>query len=364
MWVADMDFLPPEPVVQALVERAACGDYGYPDGVMSNSKDLIGLRNAIIERLEGLYHWQVEPQDLFFLPGVIPGINLACHAFAVPNGILVQPPVYPPIYQAARTTGALHQEAEIVRQPDGSYRIDWAAFESAFTAQTRLFILCNPHNPVGKVYRRDELEHMAEICLDKGVIIVADEIHSDLVYTGNHHIPIATLGTEIAKSTITLIAPSKTFNLAGLQCSVAIIQNDEIKKKFTQSRKGLVPWVNLFGLVAAEAAYREGQDWLEQVLIYLEVNRNALVDFVERELPGVQITSPEGTYLAWLDFREMGIHGSPYQFFLEKARVALNDGATFGSGGEGFVRLNFACPKSLLMKGLSRMQSAMKSTIV
>jgi cystathionine beta-lyase len=221
-----------------------------------------------------------------------------------------------------------------------------------------MFLLCNPHNPVGRVYRHDELERLAEICLSHNVIICADEIHGDLIYRGQQHVPIAALDPEIAQHTITLTSPSKTFNLAGLQCSIAIIQNAELRRRYLEAKHGLVAWVNLMGLIAAQAAYREGQAWLDQLLIYLEANRDALHDFVRDELSGIHMAKPEGTYLAWLDCRE-AIDGNPYEFFLREARVALGDGASFGRGGGGFVRLNFGCPRATLMEALTRMKRAL-----
>jgi cystathionine beta-lyase len=222
-----------------------------------------------------------------------------------------------------------------------------------------LFILCNPHNPVGRIYTQGELLHMAEICLRSGVVICSDEIHSDLVYSGFQHVPIASLDSDIAQKTITLMSPSKTFNLAGLQCSFAIIQNRELRKKYLAARKGLVPWVNLMGLAAAQAAYSDGQEWLDQLLIYLQGNREFLYDYIQSSLPGIRMVKPEATYLAWLDCTQAKIMGSPYEFFLERARVALNDGKTFGNGGEGYVRLNFACPRSTLSEALFRMKEAL-----
>jgi cystathionine beta-lyase len=196
---------------------------------------------------------------------------------------------------------------------------------------------------------------MAEICLSANVTICSDEIHSDLLFDGYEHIPIATLDPEIARHTITLIAPSKTFNLAGLQCGFAIISNSELRHQFRSAREGLVPWVNAMGLIGAEAAYRDGQPWLDQLLAYLQGNRDFLWDFVKRELAGMRMTKPEGTYLAWLDCRELKLE-NPFQFFLKHARVALSDGRTFGTGGTGFVRLNFGCPRSILEEALSRMK--------
>lgn len=359
MFIADVDFPSPQPVIDALVERARHGVYGYPRGLYGRPDELTELRQVVVERLAQRYNWQVEPDALFFIPGVVTAVNLACLAFASPDGVLVQIPVYPPILTAGRTTGAVSQEMELTRLPDGSYIVDWDKFESAVSSNTRLFVLCNPHNPVGRVFRRDELERFAEICLRYQVVICADEIHSDLVYSGHHHIPIAALDPEIAAQTVTLIAPSKTFNLAGLQFSIAIIQNAELRKQFLAARKGIVPWVNLMGLVAAQAAYCSGQEWLDQLLIYLEGNRDFLQKFILQELPSIRIGPVEGTYLAWLDCREAGIEGSPYQFFLDQARVAFNDGATFGNGGEGFIRVNFGCSRGLLEETLERMKQAL-----
>jgi cysteine-S-conjugate beta-lyase len=360
MWVADMDFAAPQPVIQALSQRVEHGIFGYPVGLTGSPKELPELRNAIIDRLAALYNWLIEPEEIVFIPGVVTAFNLACHALATPEqAVLVQTPVYPPILNAAQETGVLHQEMELTRQPDGSYSVDWDLFEASITPQTRLFLLCNPHNPVGKVFQADELSRLAEICLRHGVAMCSDEIHADLVFSGQRHIPIATLDPEIAQNTITLMAPSKTFNIAGLQCSFAIIRNRELRKRFLQSRKGLVPWVNGLGLLAAQVAYQQGQEWLDQLLVYLEANRDYLYEYVQKYLPGVEMGLPQATYLAWLDCRETCLAGNPYQNCLERGRVALNDGAKFGRGGEGFVRLNFGCPRALLGEGLERLRQAM-----
>jgi cystathionine beta-lyase len=199
---------------------------------------------------------------------------------------------------------------------------------------------------------------MAEVCLRNDIIICSDEIHSDLVFSGHQHIPIASLDPEIANHTITLIAPSKTFNIAGLKASVAIITNEYLRKEFEGARKGLAGWVNLLGLVAMKTAYNEGETWLDALLRYLEANRDYLFDFAQNDLPGIKMAKPEGTYLAWLDCRDAEIGGNPSRFFKEKARVAMNDGEWFGKGGEGFVRLNFGCPRSMLEDALLRMKKA------
>jgi cystathionine beta-lyase len=359
LWVADMDFPAPEPVLRALHERVEHGIFGYP-AVSNRPGELGELRQVLVERLENLYGWQVGPDELLFLPGVVTGLNLACHALAEPGGgVLVQTPVYPPFLRTADNSGMLRQEMELSRIPDGSYEINWETFEAAISDQTRIFTLCNPHNPVGRVFRRDELEKMAEICLRHGVVICSDEIHCDLLFSGQRHIPIASLDAEVAQQTITLMAPSKTFNIAGLQCSFIVVQNPQLRSKLQAAHKGLVAWVNVLGLTAGLSAYRDGQEWLDQLLVYLESNRELVYDFVAREMRGVSLAKPEGTYLAWLDCRQAGIDGNPYEFFLKQARVALNDGATFGKGGEGFVRLNFACPRHRLVDALERMRQAL-----
>lgn len=355
LWVADMDFVSPEPVIQMLRERVEHGIFGYPNEIKE-------LRQLIVERLWDHYRWRVQPEDLVFLPGVVRGINMACHAFARRGkAVLVQTPVYPPFLTAPKYSGATRQDAELIYQQEtGTYAIDWQSFEAAITEQTRLFILCSPHNPVGRVWRREELERMAEVCLRRNLVIVSDEIHCDLIFSGQTHFPTASLDEQVAQRTITLMAPSKTFNIAGLEFSFAVIQNPELRKRFQHANKGLVGSINLMGWVAALAAYRDGQEWLDQVLKYLEANRDFLYETVQKKLPNIRMSKPEGTYLAWLDCRGAGIPGSPYEFFLEKARVALNDGKTFGRGGEGFVRLNFGCPRSILAEGLERMRTALR----
>ncbi len=353
MWVADMDFVSPEPVIRALQERVAHGVFGYPT-------DLPGLREVIVNRLAQKYQWAVNPEELVFVPGVVSGFNIAAQAFVEEGGgVLIQPPVYMPFLKVANHVRGVRQDAPLTYQADGSYSIDWDVFESAITSQTSMFLLCNPHNPVGRVFTREELARMAEICLRHNLIICSDEIHSDLVFAGSQHIPIASLNPQVAQNTVTLMAPSKTFNIAGLSCSFAVIQNPELRKRFEHANKGMVHGVNLLGLVAAKAAYAEGQEWLDQLLVYLEENRNYLYHFVNEQLPGVKMYCPQGTYLAWLDCREAGIEGTVCDFFITQARVGLNDGEAFGKGGEGFVRLNFGCPRSMLVEALERMKCAL-----
>ena len=360
LWVADMDFPVAEPILQALRTRIDHGIFGYPD-THPRPHVVSDLQQVLVDRMERLYNWQVAPEELVFLPGVIVGLNLTCHAIAITGGeVLVQTPVYKPFLDLAGQAGMQRQDAMLRRGPDGHYEVDWQAFEAGFTEQTRVFILCNPHNPVGRVFRIDELERMAETCLRKGVVICSDEIHCDLLFKGQKHIPIASLDMEITRNTVTLMAPTKTFNIAGLQCSFAIVQDKQLRLKLEQSKKGLVMWENLIGLTATLAAYRDGQEWLDQVLLYLEGNRDFVYEYVQANLPQLQIVKPEGTYLAWLDCRKTGIQGNPCEFFIKEAGVALNEGASFGKGGEGFVRLNFACTRDILTQALERMKAALQ----
>ena len=356
LWVADMDFPAPEPVLAALHDRITHGIFGYgapPDQ----------LTETLCARMADLYQWTVTPEQIVYLPGLVCGLNLACRAVGEPgDAVLVQPPVYPPFLSAP-----IHQDRQLITAEltaeyrDGQlyYTFDDAAFAKAITQNTRLFILCHPHNPVGRSFSIDELSRLAVICEQRDLVICSDEIHCDLLLDGRRHSPFATLSPEIAQRCITLMAPSKTFNIAGLGASFAIIQNPELRQRFKHAMRGIVPDVNVLALTAALAAYQHGGDWLEQLLPYLAANRDALTDYVDRYLPGIRITRPEATYLAWLDCREAGIMGDPHEFFVRNAGVAMNDGATFGPGGTGFVRLNFGCPRATLMAGLEQMRTAL-----
>jgi len=356
LWVADMDFPAPEPVLAALQERVAQGVFGY--GAPPEA-----LTETLCARMADLYQWAVTPEQIVYLPGLVCGLNGVCRAIGAPGDeVLVQTPVYPPFLAAPG-----HHERRLVTVEltaelrDGRlyYTFDDAAFATAISARTRLFMLCHPHNPVGRVFNSTELDRLAGLCERYDLTVCSDEIHCDLLLDGRRHTPFATLGPEIAQRCITLMAPSKTFNLPGLGASFAIIQNPALKKRFKQALRGIVPDANILGLAAALAAYQHGGDWLRELLPYLAANRDDLADTVARSLPGVRATIPEATYLTWLDCREAGIPGNPHAFFLKQAGVALNDGAAFGPGGEGFVRLNFGCPRARLTEGLERMQAAL-----
>ena len=353
MWVADMDFVSAEPIIQALHQRIDHGVFGY-------TRPTLELRTIIQKRLKEVYQWKIGEEEIVFLPGLVTGLNLFYHAFSNPgDGVLVQPPVYFHFVRDPITHGRVLDDPPLVQKGD-TYEIDLTLFEKGIRERTKVFLFCNPHNPVARVFTSGELEKVAEICFRHGVLICSDEIHCDLLYPGYRHVPIATLGREVANQTITLMAPSKTYNLAGLHCGFAIIQNSKLRQTWQTFSSGLIPGVNIMGHVAALAAFRSGQEWLDQVLQYLKGNRDYLAQYVKEKLPSIRMTKMEATYLAWLDCRETGIPGNPFDFFLKEARVALNDGMTFGRGGEGFVRLNFACPRKTLTEALDRMSCSLE----
>ena len=353
LWVADMDFVSPQPIIQALHERVEHGVFGY----VRPSGELIG---AIQERLKRLYCWEVPEEHIVFVPGVVTGLNFAFQLFADPGDeVLIQPPVYSHFVTDPVVRGRSVTEVPLVKKTD-TYEIDFDAFEDAITPGTKIFVLCNPHNPVGRVLTREELGRLATICLRHRLLICADEIHCDLLYPGYRHTPIATLSNEVADRTITFMSPSKTFNLAGLKSSFAVISNASLRKAWIKSSQGLIPHVNIMGLTAALAGFRHGQEWLDQCLAYLDGNREFLEQYIRERLPSLRMTKMEATYLAWLDCNESGIPGNPFEFFLKKSRVALTDGNECGTGGQGFVRLNFACSRKILVEALERMAHSVR----
>lgn len=356
MWVADMDFPAPEPVLRALHRRVDEGFFGYGD-----AGDL--LRPVIVERMARLYGWQVDPAAIVYVPNLVNGLFLSSQAVGAPgDGLLMQMPVYGPFLMTAEKTDKALQGAELTAIAEGStlrYEIDFDAYEAAITDRTSLFLMSNPHNPVGRVFTRAELERMAEICLRHNLIICSDEIHSDLLYDGRAHIPIAALSPEVATRTITLHSTSKTFNLPGLGLGYAIIEDAALRQRFKDAYSRMGIHISLLGFWATLAAYQEADDWLRALLGYLQGNRDFVVDYVAQHMPGVRVTRPEGTYLSWLDCREAGIGEKVGDFFLNEARVAVNDGAWFGKGGTGFARLNYACPRAQLETALGRMAEAL-----
>lgn len=353
MWVADMDFRAPDPVIEALQERVSHGIFGYglpPDG----------LKSAIVQHLEARQQWVVPEDQIDFISGVVTGFTHAIYSLTDPGDkVMIQTPVYPPFLAAPEQAGRVRVDNPLIRLDDGRYEIDFDDFAKKASSGVKLFILCNPHNPVGRVFTRQELLRMAEICLDNHVLICSDEIHGDLLFSGYRHVPIASLSSEIGAKTVTYFAPSKTFNIAGLSTSVYVAENPEMRKRLNTSMRMLLGHPNILGMHAALAAYRSGGAWLDEALAYLQANRDYMVDYVTDNLSGVSVWRPEGTFLGWLDCRPLNLAQSPHAFFLEKARVGLNNGEDFGAEGKGFVRLNFACPRSVLEQGLSQMKAAL-----
>jgi cysteine-S-conjugate beta-lyase len=352
MWVADMDFASPPAVIEALRARVEHGVYGY---LREGNPELV---EVFTERCRKRYGWNVPPGSIMLMDGVNPANNVAARSVCVAgDGFVILTPAYPPLLRVPGNVALDARLPALVRGADGRYEIDFDAFERAITPTTKAFLLCNPHNPVGRVYTRAELEQLAAICLRHRLTIIADEIHCDLVYTGHEHVPMASISPEIAAHTITLMAPSKTFNQAGLKASVAIVTEPRLRERFQAARVDMVqPTANILGYTAMVAAYRDGGAWHEALLRYLEANRDHLLAYVHRQLPDVSMGKPEGTYLGWLDFRRTGL-SDPFGFFLEHARVALGDGANFAA--PGFIRLNFGTPRALLTDALERMRKAL-----
>ena len=355
MWVADMDFSAPAPVLDALHKRIDHGVFGY-------QIDCPSLREVLVDRLQTRHGIQATSEELLFTPGIVSALNIVCRTFGEPgDGVLVNTPIYPPFLSAPKVGDKVVQIAPLAETRDGSclrYEIDFDALEAAVTPRTKIFLFCNPHNPVGRVYTRVELERIADFVLRHDLILCSDEIHCDLLHPGSQHVSIASLSQEIAERTITLSAPSKTFNIPGLGLGFAVIENPEFMRMMRSAIYENAAVVNRLAYTAAEAAYRDGQAWLDALLVYLTENRDLMVDFMHEHLPQIPLTKPEGTYLAWLDCRALNTDESPYQFFLKHARIAFNDGEAFGEDGKGFVRLNYGCTRSTLVDALERMREA------
>jgi cystathionine beta-lyase len=357
MWVADMDFPSPQPVQQALAERAALDTFGYEFPTPA-------LIESICDWLARRHGWSVKPEAIVILPGLVSGMNLVARAFGrVGDAVVMLVPVYQPFFSVPANQGMTTTTVTLDWRVDGQQvrgEVDYDAFARAIGPRTSLFLFCHPHNPTGHEWGRDELQRLAEICLARDVLICSDEIWADLTLDGGSHTPLASLGPEIGQKCITLMSPSKTFNIPSLGFGFAVIENDALRQRFVAANNGVLPFPNAMGLAAAQAVYRCCDQWLDAVRSYLTENRNTLLDYVSQHFSGVRTTSPDATYLAWLDFRDVSLPSDPYRFFLDQSRVALNDGATFGPGGQGFVRLNFGCPRAQMLTALERMRAALQ----
>lgn len=349
LWVADMDFCSPPAVIDALQRRVAHGVFGYTDPPSD-------LNEIVVAMLEAEYGWTVKPQWLVWLPGLVTGFNVACRAVGEDNdAVMTATPAYPH-FLTAPGDGRRKLVKVPLWEEQNRWAFDFDRLESAVTRDTRLFLLCNPHNPVGRVYNREELNALATICEKHDIIICSDEIHNGLLLDSDKtHIPTATLAPEVARRTITLMSPSKTFNLPGLGCAFAVISEEKLRRRFIAAMTGIVPRVNALGFTAAEAAYRDCSDWHAGLLDYLRANRDRVARAVN-QIPLLYMAPVEATYLAWIDVRSSGLK-NPVEFF-EDAGVGVQDGIEFD--GRGFVRLNFGCTRALLEKALERMASAME----
>ncbi len=351
LWVADMDFRSAPPIIEALRERVAQGVYGYTDAPAE-------LVTAVRASLLAEHAWEVDPEWIVWLPGLVTGLNVLCRALGGPAGeVITFTPIYPPFLSAPIFAGKTVVKVPL-RMREGLWRLDLDALERSITPRTKLLLLCSPHNPVGRVWSASELSAVAEIARRYDLVIGSDEVHAGLVLDEDkRHTPIATVSPEAAARTVTLMAPSKTFNLPGLGCSFAVISNPRLLQAFCRATAGIVPHVNLFGYVAACAAYEKGMPWRRELLAYLRGNRDLLETEI-KTMPGLSMTHVEATYLAWIDAREAGL-GDPVRFF-EEAGVGLSDGTEFDAAG--FVRLNFGCSRPLLVQALGRMRRALRSS--
>lgn len=353
LWVADMDFACPPEVVSAIQERAAHPIYGYTGRSQGNYQSFI----AWMQRRNG---WKIQKDWIVFSPGVVTALNLAVLAYTQPGDkIILQPPVYYPFASAVLNNGRQLVENPLVLD-NGRYTMDFSDLENKIDSRTKLLILCSPHNPVGRVWRKEELERLVDICAKHDIVIISDEIHSDIILGTEVHHCTATISEKAAAITVTLTAPNKTFNLAGLQIANAIIPNKRLRDAFAIQTENIgLGLSNIFGMVAQEAAYEKAEPWLEALLAYLKGNFEFLKNFLAEHIPAIKVLPLEGTYLPWLDCRALGLSDAElHDFFLKKAKLWLDDGTMFGTGGSGFMRINIACPRAILKQALEQLEAA------
>jgi cystathionine beta-lyase len=354
MWVADMDFEVPPFVRDAVVERAEHGIYGYTN----RSESFYG---AVAGWLQKRHGWNTDTKNIDFSPGVVPALVLSVLGFTEPGDrILVQTPVYFPFFSSIENHGRILVNNQL-KESGGRYTIDFDDLREKFRSGVKMMMFCHPHNPVGRAWSREELIQLAELAVQYDVLILSDEIHSDLLLFGHKHIPLATLGPEIAARTITCIAPSKTFNLAGLHTSAVVIENPGLKKKYEKILDAIhIGGGNIFGFTALQAAYEKGSDWLDQLVEYLEGNFLFLQEYLQQEAPRIRVSPLEATYLVWLNFEAYGMDDKALmKFMCDEAKVGMVDGPRFGAGGENYLRMNIAVPRVILKKALKQMVEAL-----
>ncbi len=358
LWVADMDFQCPQPLIEAMKQKAEEGIYGYSWHKTPEYFD------AVTSWMKRRHNWEIEKEWIVYSPGIVPAINVMIRSFThAGDKIIVQSPVYYPFFSTIENNGRRIQNNQLVYE-NNKYLFDFDDFEEkAKDPLTKMFILCSPHNPVGRVWTKEELKKLGDICLENDVLIISDEIHHDLILPGYEHTVFSKISGDYNDHTIICTAPSKTFNIAGLQTSNIIIPNKKLLDTFTQGMSGRnslgIP--NAFGISSLISAYNEGEEWLEQVMKYVHENFKFLKTYLEEHLPDVHMVNPEGTYLAWVDFSSLGMNDEERrEFLLHKAKVALDGGTMFGKGGEGFERINVACPRSILEECMDRLVNTLR----
>jgi len=361
LWVADMDFPVAQPILEAIQARARHPFFGY-----SYARE--SVVQSVVDRMQRKFNWKIKPEWVVFTPGVISALNAAVRTITHPaDAIILQEPVYYPFFATVTGSGC-----QIAHNPllfrKNRYEMDFVGLANLFQpkgnpaiapARIKGIILCNPHNPIGRLWSQEEQTRLGEIIINAGGTVIADEIHCEILYRGNKHTSFASISDDFAQNSIVCMAPSKTFNLAGLEASSIIIPNKKLRQSFTYTMAGILPRPNLFGYTALEAAYRDGDEWLEQMLAYLQKNLNFTLRYFKENIPQITVIKPQGTYLVWLDCRGLGMDNQALRkFFREQAKVGLDDGFVFGAGGDGFQRINIACPRVLLTQALERIAQA------
>ena len=358
LWVADMDFPIAEPIRESLLTYAQGDNFGYP-----KPEGLPGLKEAVQARLSERYGWTIEPGDIHLINGIVPGLYLGALALAGPGEeVMIHTPMYPPFMMAIKDMGRTPLYSQLIFTGD-DWQIDFDKMEAQLTPATRLMMLCNPHNPSGRVFRREELERLAGFALRHRLWVVSDELHSDLTYEGHEHIPFASLSEEVAERTVTLYGPTKTFNIAGLKIGFLIAQNRPLLGRMKEVAGYLVAPPNVMAQTATMAAYERSQDWYESMMGYLDDNRRFVHTFLDEHLPQVKHMTPEGTYLSFMDFSALDVGKDLYDFLLEDCKVGLNDGPAYGPGGEGFTRLNFATSRAIVEEALQRVKRGVEQRV-
>ena len=364
MWVADMDFPVAQPIADAIKKRAEHPFYGY-------TKPGSSVLDSVVERMWRKFKWKIKPEWIVFTPGVVPALHVAIRSLTHPGDeVILQEPVYHPFFPAVTNSGCQIVNNGL-RLINGRYEIDYDDLERKFQPKTgrlrgpsrvKTIIFCNPHNPVGRLWKREEIIRMGEIAINNGAVVISDEIHCEILFDNHRHTPFASISQEFEQNCIVCMSPSKTFNLAGLDVSSIIIPNKKIREDFINTQSGIVPSLNLFGYTAMETAYRYGDDWLKQMLDYLQENLDFLKEYLTKKIPEIKVIQPQGTYLIWLDCRGLNMDKLTLSSFMkEKAKVGLEDGFIFGEAGAGFMRMNIACPKITLEEALKRIESAVNS---